>query len=89
MATTVVCPACSRKLRLPDDLLGKEVRCPGCKKIFATEARSARRSKRHEDGDDDEDREDLDDDPEETVRPLRRGRSIRKKISCRTAARCS
>jgi hypothetical protein len=76
MATTVICPSCSRKLRLPDDLLGQEVRCPACKKIFATEARSARRSKRDEDEDDD--REELDDDPEETDRPSRRGRSDRR-----------
>src|ERR1700687_396594 len=76
MATTVVCPACSRRLRLPDHLLGQEVRCPGCKKIFATEPRSARKSKRDED--EDEDREELDDDPEEADRPSRRGRSLRR-----------
>jgi hypothetical protein len=24
------CPQCSRKLRIPDDLMGKRVKCPGC-----------------------------------------------------------
>jgi hypothetical protein len=75
MANVVVCPTCARKLRLPDDLLGQEVRCPGCKKIFATEARSARRLKRDEDEDDD--RREIDDEPDETDRPSRRGRGIR------------
>jgi hypothetical protein len=76
MANVVVCPTCARKLRLPDDLLGQEVRCPGCKKIFPTEAHSATRSTRDED--DDEDRAELDDDSDETDRPSRRGRSIRR-----------
>jgi hypothetical protein len=77
MANVVVCPTCSRKLRLPDDLLGQEVRCPGCKKIFATEARPAKRSRRDDDEDEDEDREDRDE-PDKTDRPSRRGRSLRK-----------
>jgi hypothetical protein len=72
MANVVVCPTCSRKLRLPDDLLGHEVRCPGCNKIFATVARPAKGSRR--DDDEDEDR----DEPDETDRPSRRGRSVRR-----------
>ncbi len=32
------CPECSRKVRVPDDLLGKKVRCPGCKVVFAAAA---------------------------------------------------
>jgi hypothetical protein len=30
MPELVSCPGCERKLRLPDDLLGKEVKCPTC-----------------------------------------------------------
>jgi predicted Zn finger-like uncharacterized protein len=28
------CPACERKVRVPDELLGKKVRCPGCGDTF-------------------------------------------------------
>lgn len=28
------CPACQKDLRVPDDLLGKEVKCPMCMTIF-------------------------------------------------------
>lgn len=31
------CPDCSKKLRVPDDLLGKKVRCPGCKVMFTAQ----------------------------------------------------
>ncbi len=34
MPATVICPACQRKLRLPDELLGKTVKCPACKEAF-------------------------------------------------------
>src|SRR5579885_597413 len=34
MPTLVNCPACERKLRVPDNLLGKKVKCPGCLKPF-------------------------------------------------------
>jgi predicted Zn finger-like uncharacterized protein len=34
MATLVDCPSCSRKLRVPDDLLGTSVRCPDCGNTF-------------------------------------------------------
>ena len=30
MPETVTCPACSRTLRIPDNLAGKQVKCPGC-----------------------------------------------------------
>jgi uncharacterized membrane protein HdeD (DUF308 family) len=73
MANVVVCPTCARKLRLPDHLLGKEVRCPGCNRIFAAERSSGRESAR----DDEEDSEELDGDQEETDRPSRRRRSVR------------
>jgi len=34
MPTTVDCPACQRKLRLPDELAGKQVKCPTCGEVF-------------------------------------------------------
>src|SRR5438445_8074448 len=34
MPAVIDCPSCNRKLNLPDDLLGREVRCPGCKFTF-------------------------------------------------------
>jgi hypothetical protein len=37
MPEIVTCPDCGRKLRVPDDLLGKRVRCPGCNQKFLAE----------------------------------------------------
>lgn len=34
MATIVDCPTCTRKLRVPDELLGKKVKCPTCSGTF-------------------------------------------------------
>jgi hypothetical protein len=34
MSTIVDCPSCNRKLRVPDELLGKKVKCPTCSEIF-------------------------------------------------------
>ncbi len=34
MPVVTSCPDCGRKLRVPDALLGKKVRCPGCKGVF-------------------------------------------------------
>ncbi len=34
MAMTVVCPACSRKLNVPDHLVGELVKCPVCGQNF-------------------------------------------------------
>lgn len=36
MATIVDCPSCSRKLRVPDELLGKQVQCPVCSITFTS-----------------------------------------------------
>jgi predicted Zn finger-like uncharacterized protein len=41
MPVITSCPDCSRKLRVPDELLGKKVRCPGCKVVFTAAADSA------------------------------------------------
>ncbi len=34
MPEVVICSKCGRKSRLPDHLIGKRVRCPGCAEIF-------------------------------------------------------
>jgi predicted Zn finger-like uncharacterized protein len=38
MPNVVLCPACSRQLRVPDDLLAKVVRCPACRQTFTATA---------------------------------------------------
>jgi predicted Zn finger-like uncharacterized protein len=38
MPEIISCPNCSRKLRVPDDMLGRQVKCPGCSKIFVAAA---------------------------------------------------
>jgi predicted Zn finger-like uncharacterized protein len=39
MPTDVDCPSCTQKLRVPDDLLGKKVKCPACKTMFSATQR--------------------------------------------------
>jgi len=34
MATIIKCPTCKRALEVPNELMGKRVKCPGCKMIF-------------------------------------------------------
>src|SRR5262245_7345022 len=34
MPTIVDCPSCARKLRVPDELLGHQVKCPTCETTF-------------------------------------------------------
>src|SRR5260370_23380780 len=34
MPTIIDCPACARKLRIPDELLGQKVKCPTCTETF-------------------------------------------------------
>lgn len=41
MATIVDCPSCTRKLRVPDDLLGTRVKCPTCGGTFTAAASEA------------------------------------------------
>ena len=38
MPITVDCPSCSRKLRVPDELLAKQVKCPSCGTTFTASA---------------------------------------------------
>jgi hypothetical protein len=37
MPVTTRCPSCDRKLRIPDNLLGSRVKCPGCQTTFVAE----------------------------------------------------
>jgi hypothetical protein len=41
MASTFECPKCGRELKVPDELLGKKVKCPACQSIFITAAEPA------------------------------------------------
>jgi len=41
MPVQIRCESCSRKLRIPADLLGKTVRCPGCQTTFTAQAEEA------------------------------------------------
>lgn len=41
MPTTTSCPHCQKKLNVPDEYLGKQVRCPQCKNAFTAAAGSS------------------------------------------------
>ena len=41
MAEFVVCPHCNKKLRVPDHLLGQNVKCPACAATFTVPAANA------------------------------------------------
>ena len=41
MPTIITCPACSRQLRVPDEMLGRRVRCPSCQETFTAGDESA------------------------------------------------
>lgn len=67
MPSMVRCPACNRKLRVPDDMLGRDVRCPSCSAQFVaalepeeedrlTEADGPRRRAARQEDDLDDDR---------------------------------
>src|SRR5262249_23820204 len=38
MSSIIDCPACSRKLRVPDELIGTQVKCPTCSETFNASA---------------------------------------------------
>ena len=38
MPTTTTCSSCGRPLRVPDNLIGKSVKCPACGQVFTAEA---------------------------------------------------
>jgi predicted Zn finger-like uncharacterized protein len=37
MPTVAECPSCAEKVRVPDSLLGRRVRCPKCSHVFAAD----------------------------------------------------
>jgi predicted Zn finger-like uncharacterized protein len=37
MPQQISCPSCARTLKVPDELIGKTVRCPGCKTTFTAQ----------------------------------------------------
>jgi predicted Zn finger-like uncharacterized protein len=41
MSRIIRCPSCERRVRVPDNLLGKSVRCPRCETIFTAEEEEA------------------------------------------------
>ena len=84
--STIVCPHCSTKLELDDDMLGVDVQCGGCQEIFKAELdpepgsrpeaeRKLRKSKRRFDDDDDND-EDEEDDRPKRKRKTRQGYDV-------------
>lgn len=40
MSLTISCPSCQRTLRMPDSLLGKPIKCPGCSHKFTAKEQS-------------------------------------------------
>jgi hypothetical protein len=89
MPEVVTCPKCQRKSRVPDNLMGKRVKCPGCNEVFTAEAGPAPPPPKPQRKADEDDRETYrtedeprrrrrsdDDDEDERVsdRPRRRGR---------------
>jgi hypothetical protein len=46
MPEVVACPKCQRKSRVPDSLVGKKVKCPGCAEIFTASVNGAAPAKK-------------------------------------------
>jgi predicted Zn finger-like uncharacterized protein len=38
MPTVISCPSCQKQLKVPDELIGRQVKCPGCKETFTAQA---------------------------------------------------
>jgi predicted Zn finger-like uncharacterized protein len=38
MTVEIICPSCNSKLRIPDQAVGKQVRCPNCTTVFIAPA---------------------------------------------------
>jgi len=43
VSTITTCPSCSKSLKVPDDLLGRNVKCPNCGTLFVAEGGESRR----------------------------------------------
>ena len=72
----IVCPTCSTKLEIDDDMLGEEVQCGSCQEIFKAEAPSKRGSRRGDEEEEEKPRKSKyrkdEDDGEEDERPSKR-----------------
>src|SRR6266478_5869515 len=40
MPSIISCPSCQKQLKVPDELIGKSVKCPGCKETFTAQTMS-------------------------------------------------
>jgi hypothetical protein len=49
MSETVTCPGCTRPLRVPEDYLGAQVKCPACGETFTASVAGAPAARRYED----------------------------------------
>jgi predicted Zn finger-like uncharacterized protein len=79
MPEIVSCPDCDRKLRVPDNLLGKKVKCPQCGTMFTADANGAAPSGRNssirlEDDEEEAPRKRRRDDDDEDEPPRKRRR---------------
>lgn len=70
MPEIVTCPHCTRKLRVPDELVGKKVKCPDCKEAFLAQTEAVSRRS---------------DEADEAAPPQSGGRSVNVSTGRRTA----
>ncbi len=40
MPSVIACPSCQKQLKVPDELIGRNVKCPGCKETFTAQVLS-------------------------------------------------
>jgi predicted Zn finger-like uncharacterized protein len=40
MPSVIACPSCQKQLKVPDELIGRPVKCPGCKETFTAQSPS-------------------------------------------------
>jgi predicted Zn finger-like uncharacterized protein len=40
MPSVIACPSCQKQLKVPDELIGRNVKCPGCKETFTAQLAS-------------------------------------------------
>jgi predicted Zn finger-like uncharacterized protein len=38
MPSVIACPSCQKQLKVPDEYIGRNVKCPGCKETFMAQA---------------------------------------------------
>jgi hypothetical protein len=59
MVEVVCCPKCRRKSRVPDTLIGKRVKCPGCAEIFTAATAAPPPAKEDAEGEKEQDKEEV------------------------------